>query len=140
MSRRHLAVVAVLLALAPAVRASDPVGIYAVLDKVMISPSTGPAEGIQIWGVFAVAEGRGEQYSPPTRGYMSFTIAKGKEEVCRKEWADLKKLAGTKQCVAFGARYGRKGTVRQSGDPTKAPDVYPVGFGLTKVPDDNYMA
>ena len=35
MSRRPLAVAAVLLALAPVARASDPVGIYAVIDKVM---------------------------------------------------------------------------------------------------------
>ena len=141
MSRRHLAVAAVLLALAPAARASDPVGIYAVVDKVMLSPSTGPAERIQLWGVFALAQGRGgDDYSPPMRGYMSFTLVKGKEDVCRKEWADLKKLAGTRQCVAFGARHERKGTVRQGGDPTKAPDVYPLGFGLTKVPADNDMA
>src|SRR5205807_764109 len=82
MSRRHLAVVAVVLALAPAARASDPVGIYAVVDKVMLSPSTGPAERIQIWGVFALAQGRGgDDYSPPMRGYMSFTLVKGKENV-----------------------------------------------------------
>ena len=141
MSRRHLAVAAVLLALAPAVRASDPVGIYAVVDKVMVSPSSGPAESIQIWGVFALAQNSGgNDYAPPRRGYMSFTLVKGKEDVCRKEWADLKKLAGTQQCVAFGTHYGRKGTVRQGGDPTKAPDVYPLGFGLTKVPADNYIA
>lgn len=141
MSRRHLTVAAVLLALAPAARASDPTGIYAVVDKVMLSPSIGPAESIQVWGVFALAQRQSsDDYSPPTRGYMSFRLVKGKEDVCRKEWADLKKLAGTRQCVALGSRYERKGTVRQGGDPTKAPDVYPLGFGLTKVPADNYMA
>src|SRR5207247_2166250 len=49
MSRRHLAVAAVLLALAPAVRASDPVGIYAVVDKVMVSPSSGQAGRTPVW-------------------------------------------------------------------------------------------
>ena len=135
---------ALLLALAPAARASDPTGIYAVVDKVVLEPSTGPAERIQVWGVFALSQGRGgDEYSPPSRGYMYFTAVKGKEDLCRKEWADLKKLAGTKQCVAFGTRYERKATVRtvrQGGDATKDPDKYPLGFGLTKVPADHDVA
>ena len=77
MSRRHLAVLAVLLAV-PAARASDPVGIYAVVDKVVLEPSTGPADHIQVWGVFALAQpGGGDVYAPPQRGYMSFTLAPG---------------------------------------------------------------
>ena len=141
MSRRHLIVAAALLALVPAVRASDSTGIYAVIDKVVLEPSTGPAERVQVWGVFAVAQGR-KDYSPPQRGCMYFKLAKNKdkEDVCRKEWADLKKIAGTRQCVAFGARYDANGTVRKGGDPTKNPDAYPLGFGLTKVPANNYMA
>ena len=141
MKRRHLAALALVLAAAPAARASDPVGIYAVVDKVMLSPSTGPAERIQIWGVFALAQGRGgDDYSPPMRGYMSFTLVKGKENVCRKEWADLKKVAGSRQCVGFGARYQPKGTVRRGGDPTKGPDAYPLGVGVVKVPANNDQA
>jgi hypothetical protein len=141
MSRKHLAVAVLLLALAPAARASDPTGIYAVVDKVILEPSTGSAERIQVWGVFALSQGKGgDEYSPPSRGYLYFTVVKGKEDVCRKEWADLKKLAGTKQCVAFGSRYERKGGIRQRTDPTKDPDRYPLGFGLTKVPADNEMA
>ena len=145
MSRRHLGVAAVLLALAPAARASDPVGIYALIDKVVLEPSDGPAERVQVWGVFALARGNGFTYAAPERGVMYFKLAKDKkkEDVCRKEWADLKKVAGTKQVVAFGARYAANGngTVRKGGgDPTKNPDVYPVGFGMTKVPAKNYMA
>jgi len=140
MRRKHL-VVAVLLALAPAARASDPVGIYAVIDKVVLEPSVGSPERIQVWGTFALAKGKGgDDYAEPARGYMSFTIVKGKENACRKEWADLDKLAGSKQCVAFGSRYYLKSTVRKGGDPTKNPDAYPLGFGLTKVPADEYMA
>jgi len=136
MNRRHLAVLAVLLAV-PAARASDPVGVYAVVDKVVLEPSTGAPDRIQVWGAFALARNGGDEYAPPERGYMYFSLAPGKENVCRKEWADLKKLAGTNQCVAFGARYKNNGTVRRGGDPTKAADVYPVGFGLTKVPADS---
>src|SRR5262245_22109735 len=121
MSRKPLLALAALLAVGAAARASDPVGIYAVIDKVVVEPSTGDVERVQLWGVFAVAQGGGDNYSPPARGYMSFTLPKQKQDVARKEWKDLQKMAGTKQVVAFGARYGKKGTVRKGGDPTKTP-------------------
>ena len=140
MSRRHLAALALLLAVAPAARASDPVGIYAVVDRVVLEPSSGPPERVQVWGAFALAEGSGDRYAPPVRGYMYFSLARGKEDVCRREWADLKKVAGTRQCVALGARYEPRGTVRRGGDPTKSPDVYPLGVGVTKVPARNHQA
>jgi hypothetical protein len=141
MSRKPLAVAALLLALAPVACASDPTGIYAVIDKVILQPSVGSPEPIQVWGTFALAKGRAsDDYAPPTRGYLTFSIIKGKEDVCRKEWADLDKLAGTKQCVAFGARYTLKGTARQGGDPTKNPVPYSLGFGLTKVLASDQMA
>jgi hypothetical protein len=142
MSRKHLISLAVLLAVGGAVRASDPVGVYAIIDRAEVTPSTGPAERLQLWGVFALAtEGKGNStYSPPLRGTMSFAIVKGKEDVCRKEWADLVKVAGSKQCVAFGSRYKVQPAVRKGGDPTKNLDVYPLGFGVTKVPGNNYMA
>jgi hypothetical protein len=40
--------------------ASDPVGVYAYVDKVVLEPSEGKPERIQIWGGFALAEGRGD--------------------------------------------------------------------------------
>jgi hypothetical protein len=137
MSTRHFAVLAALLMLAPVARASDPVGIYAVIDKVVLESDT---DRVQVWGVFARAQRGGDTYTEPERGYMYFTAAPDKEDLCHKEWADLKKVAGTKQCVAFGSRYKPTGTVRKKGDAAKAPDVYHVGFGLTKVPADNYEA
>lgn len=141
MIRGPLFSLAVLLVAAAAARASDPVGVYAVIDRVEVSPRTGAAERLQISGVFALAAGRGgDGYSPPLRGTMSFTLVKGKEDVCRKEWADLVKVAGTRQCVAFGSRYKVPPAVRKGGDPTKDPDVYPLGFGVTRVPANNYVA
>jgi hypothetical protein len=141
MSRNHLASLALLLAVVPAAWASDPVGIYAVIERAELEPSTGAPERVRLWGAFALAQGRGDTYAPPVRGVMYFALKKGKEEVCRKEWADLKKLAGQRQVVAFGARYAANGTVRKkAGDPTKAPDVYPLGVGLTKVPADGTLA
>ncbi len=118
-------------------RASDPVGIYAVVDKVMFEPSDGPAERVVVSGVFCLAVNGGDKYTEPQRGFLYYTLVKDKDELCRKEWADFKKVAGSGQCIAFGSRYGRKGTVRKPGSDLKDADVYPLGFGVQKVGDDN---
>ncbi len=117
-------------------RASDPVGIYAFVDKVVLEPNEGQPERIQIWGGFALAEGYGYTYAPAKRGYLYYSIKPGEEEKARKEWADLKSLAGTDQFVAFGVRHKPKGTIRAADAKPEKPDVYPIGFGLTKVNRD----
>src|SRR5207302_9593881 len=97
MMRRTLMLVGVALfcAAGPA-RASDPVGIYALIDKVEIEPSEGQAERIRLHGVFALAQGKsGAEYAPPKRGFLYFSLPKEKPDKVRKEWADLKKLAGS---------------------------------------------
>jgi hypothetical protein len=38
-----------------AARASDPVGIYAVIDKVALTPGDDRPEQAQVWGVFRLA-------------------------------------------------------------------------------------
>ena len=118
--------------------ASDPVGVYAFVDKVVLEPSDGQPERIQVWGGFALAEGRGDTYMPAKRGYMYFMVKPGEEEVTRKEWNDLKSLAGGEQFVAFGVRYKPKGTVRAVDAKAEKPDAYPTGFGLTKVKKHDY--
>src|ERR1044072_3600220 len=51
--------------------ASDPVGIYALVDKVVFEPNETSPERIQIWGAFAIAEGNGDTYRNAERGYLS---------------------------------------------------------------------
>lgn len=132
-----LSVVALFIGASSAV-ASDPVGIYAFIDKVVLEPSEGQPERIQVWGGFALAEGYGYTYAPPKRGYLYYTIKPGDEETSRKEWTDLKSLAGTEQFVAFGMRHKPKGTIRAADAKPDKPDVYPIGFGLTKVKRHDY--
>src|ERR1043166_965775 len=55
-------------------RASDPIGIYAFVDKVVFEPGESSPERIQIWGGFAVAEGMGYDYATAARGYLYLTI------------------------------------------------------------------
>lgn len=121
------------------VLASDPVGIYALVDKVVLEPSDSAPERIQIWGVFSIAKpGNVEQYHAPEHGYLYYRIKSDAKSICEKEWSDLKALAGTHQCVAFAGRYQEKGRVRPASDKPTAPDEYPVAQGLTKIRQSDY--
>ncbi|HLQ77958.1 MAG TPA: hypothetical protein VK210_11420 [Terriglobia bacterium] len=125
---------AVLVLTAMTVTASDPVGIYAMVDKVVFEPSEAAPQRVQVWGVFALAVPPGDTYTAPARGYMYFSAGQGREAVAKTEWADLKSVVGTGQGVGFGARYTATGTVRKAGEKVANPDTYPVGgTGVVKV-------
>ena len=119
--------------------ASDPVGIYALVDKVVFEPNETNPERIQVWGAFAIAEGYGYTYKNAERGYLYYKANSEKPTACRNEWTDLKTVAGTGQIVAFGSRYGEKGKLRKKDTKAENPDVYPIAMGLTKVKErDDY--
>src|SRR5262245_13565994 len=106
------------LALTAVLQASDMVGIYGVVEKVVVEPNDKAPERIQIWGAFAIAEGRGSTYGPAQRGYLYYTCPSGQENVCRKEWSDLKSVAGKGTAVGLGMRYkptGRRSEERRGG-------------------------
>src|ERR1041384_3816836 len=114
------------------VLASDPIGIYALVDKVVFEPSGTNPERIQVWGAFAIAEGSGSNYKNAERGYLYYKLNTEKPTACRNEWNDLKSVAATGQIVAFASRYGEKGTLRKKDAKAENPDVYPVAMGFTK--------
>jgi hypothetical protein len=110
-----------LLCLASVSLASDPIGIYALLDKVVLEPSEGNPERIQIYGAFSTAvKGFGDQYTPPVRGYLYYQLPPQNADanVAKAEWADLKKSAGTGQIVAFASRYKPTGRIRTGPPPS----------------------
>jgi hypothetical protein len=121
--------------------ASDPVGVYAIVTKVILEPTDKAPERIQIWGVFALADTArgGDFYTKPQHGYMYFSLPKGKESTALKEWTDFKAVAGTGQGIAFGGRYSAHGKVRQETEKPVSPDSYAPdssyanGIGVTKV-------
>lgn len=120
---------------------SDPVGIYGIVEKVVFEPNESSPQRIQIWGAFALAEGRGGSgYLRPQRGYLYYTITPGKEDICRKEWADLQAVAGTGQGIGFGSRYDTKTRLRQTTDQVEAPDTYPIGVGLFKTGNQGHQS
>ena len=115
--------------------ASDWTGIYARVDKVVFEPNADAPERIQIWGAFALAtKDNRNNYDPAQRGYLYYSLKPGKEEVCRKEWADLKAVAGTGQIVGFGGR-SQPARLRKAADPPADPDVYPLDHGISKISD-----
>src|SRR4029079_6180156 len=96
-------------------RASDFVGIYTVVEKVVLEPSDTAPQRIQIWGAFALSDRKsGSTYGPAERGYLYYSCPGGQEAVCRKEWEDLKSVAGKDTGVGFGARYKETGRIRKA--------------------------
>jgi hypothetical protein len=135
-----LCAAALLAGVALAARASDPTGIYAFVDRVVLEPSDAAPERIQVWGGFALAktENRND-YRDAERGYMYFKLRPGDEAVCKNEWADLKSVAGTGQIVAFGSRSENNAiTLRKTDAKIEKADVYPKGWGMNKVKPRDY--
>jgi hypothetical protein len=114
--------------------ASDRIGVYAVVEKVVLEPADAPAQRVQIWGAFALSDQRsGSTYGPAQRGYLYYTCPQGKESVCRAEWADLKSMAGTNAGAGFGHRYEPTGRIRKADEKPSSPDVYPIQNGIVRV-------
>jgi hypothetical protein len=113
---------------------SDPVGVFALIDRVVVEPSTGDPQRIQLWGVFALADRNNRNdYLPAERGYLYMSVNPSNARATRAEWSDLKTVAGTDLPVGFGSRYESAVRVRPANEKVDNPDVYPIGFGLVKV-------
>jgi hypothetical protein len=130
-----LAVVGVVTALTTDVlRASDPIGVYAIVDKVVVEPSGGPPQRIQIWGAFALAQPESpDDYGAAQRGYLYFICPQGQAEVCRNEWSDVQSVAGKSIGIGFGARRLNNGRVRKADEKLASPDEYPIKMGVVRV-------
>jgi hypothetical protein len=138
-----------LLALASLeVLASEMVGIYAVVEKVVFEPNERSPERIQIWGVLSTERNAAN----PRRGYLYFRLPSlffpEANEAAKKEWADLKAVAGTGQPIAFGRRFfpgvyseqaipyrQSLGRVRPASVKPSDPEPYPVNIGVSKLTD-----
>src|ERR1041385_6672353 len=101
----RLATAIAVISCAPVVaHASDPMGVYAIVEKVTLEPNADKPERVQITDVFSFAkEQRGDNYEAPQRGYLYFKLA-DRPDQARREWNDLKAMAGKHEVVAFGSR------------------------------------
>src|SRR4029453_11411541 len=105
MKMRLFAALGLLMAAVAAPLASDPVSVYAKVDRVVLEPDGEAPTAIQVWGVFSIAAAtRGSDYQPAARGYPYFNVGRN-AVMARREWNDLKQVAGTGQVVAFGTRW-----------------------------------
>src|SRR6202035_839247 len=101
--------------------ASGPIGVYALVDKVAFEPDADKPERIRISGVFITAlDDRSEEYSAPQRGYLYFRLPRAYDDLARREWADLKSIAGTRQVVGFGSSWGTKVRVTKPDEEAKS--------------------
>jgi hypothetical protein len=120
--------------------ASDMIGVYAVIEKVVFEPAQGPPERVQIWGAFATADTRNnDDYGGPQKGYFYFSCPASQLTTCRNEWADLQAVAGKGAGVGFGARHMSNGRVRSATDKPESPDPYPIKMGVVKTDGRAYQ-
>jgi hypothetical protein len=125
---------AVLTAGAISVSASDPIGVYAVVQKVVLEPSDTQPQRIQVWGAFSVADSSNpNDYQAPQVGYVYYSCPQGQESVCRNEWTDLKSVAATGTAVGFGGRRAGTSRVRKADEKPSSPDTYPIALGVIKM-------
>src|SRR5438067_4456827 len=142
-----IAIAALFVAAMP-LRASDPIGVYGVIDKVVFEPNEASATAVQVWGAFSLAVPRspngqqtkpagsfgddksGDVYAAVQKGYLYFTCPKAKETLCRNEWNDLKATAGKKDVVGFGSRWVGHATVRSASEKPASPDEYVSQAGV----------
>lgn len=119
---------------------SDQVGVYGLVEEVLLHPDDQNPTRVEVRGVFSVAAGQlGDEYRPATAGYLAFTIEAGQEKPTRDQWRDLRSVAGTGECVAFGTRYSQQGVrVRPVGRGDLATTPYQVHMGVRKVENADY--
>lgn len=121
------------------VDASDRIGVYGVIDKVVFEPNAESPERVQVWGTFAIATRNDrDHYDPVANGYLYFKLSDN-ARLARAEWRDLKALADTRKIAAFSSRFGQSVRLRAANETPTAPDSYTVGVGVQTIrPDLDY--
>jgi hypothetical protein len=128
-----LLLTAVLVLAGTSVHASDPIGVFAKIDKVVLEPNDTSPERIQLWGSFCLADEKDrDSYLAPQKGFLYYKLPSEKSEAALKEWNDLKAIAGSDSVIGFGSRHLPKAKVRGANEKPENADAYPVAFGLVK--------
>jgi len=138
------------LATATAAAKSSSIGIYAVIDEVKFDQDGPSSNLVRISGVFIIPRPMSSgEYQTPQRGYLYFRISRGAEQAARKDWNQLKAVAGTGQVVGFAfywvpnpsdpqgnPHHSLELKVRSDGVATP-PDIYPIPHpsGVVKASD-----
>jgi hypothetical protein len=128
--------------------ASEQVGIYALVERVVLEPDDKNPQRIQLWGAFATSRSTAN----PKKGYMYFSLPASQQATALKEWADFKSTAGKGRVVSFGeSRFGllspgdadayhaSLGRVRNASEKPQSPDVYKLNFGVYTINNGTIM-
>jgi hypothetical protein len=98
-------------------------GIYAIVDQVTFEPNGSEPNCVRIAGVFIVPFRMSSGgYQKPRRGYLYLKVAPGAEQASRKDWNELKTIAGSGNVVAFGQYW----VPNPEGESRPTPDIYPI--------------
>src|SRR5215211_7092787 len=94
-SRRHwflrlkfpaLLLTAIFALAGTSLRASDPIGAFARIDRVVLEPNENAPERIQLWGSFCLADPKDRDgYLAPEKGYLYYKLPVDKSDAARKE-------------------------------------------------------
>ncbi|HEX5050664.1 MAG TPA: hypothetical protein VFZ65_02725 [Planctomycetota bacterium] len=128
----------------PAPPPSDPTGVFALLDKVVLLPDDQHPTEVELHGVFAVAAGPlGDYYRAPRRGVVRFAAGKKPDDAVQ-QWRELAKHAGKGTVLGFSSRWELNAEqalpvrVLGPGEAAGALPVYGTGFGLHEVQGVEY--
>jgi hypothetical protein len=114
-------------------------GVYAIVEKVVLEPNDSAPERVQIWGAFAVADTKNnDDYAAPQKGYLYYSCPANQARTCANEWADLKSVAGKTSGVGFGGRFVATGRVRKASEAPATPDAYPIRMGVVRMTGNSY--
>ena len=136
----RLALAIALVAAATSLNASDRVGVYGVIEKVVFEPNAENPERVQLWGAFAIATRTDRNYyEPVATGYLYYKLP-GDARMARVEWRDLQALAGTKRIAGFATRFEQSVRVRAASEAPQTPDTYALGIGVQTIHADRDYA
>jgi len=114
MASRLVALLFVVLVASASLAASGGISFYGIVERVVFEPAEAGAERIQLWGAFAYVDSEtpgNPAVSKAARGYLYFRVrsdiagftSEREVENTRREWTDLKRIAGTGQAIGFGS-------------------------------------
>jgi hypothetical protein len=114
--------------------ASEPAGVWLIVDDVTLLPNADQPTSVRIVGLVTLHSGTGpisgwgySGFEPPQRGTLYYTCPAGKETICQAEWRELRDSRG--RCVGFGSVSVDSGRLRTDGG-LGTPDVYPISLGI----------